>query len=139
MKEKYNDIEKLNKDLNRLKHINSKGKDKSNKIFFSILGATFVSMIVSSFYTPFLWVYIPLLITTLGAGIVNGVIQFTDYDKRIEKLTDKIQELQEKEQENYKTTNYHTATHNCQTELKKRDNNKSQENENVEENNITLD
>ena len=94
---KEKSIEYLNEKLNKLKKFNKKGVPLCNKIFFSILGVTFVSMLVSATFPSTIFVYASLLGLTLVSGSVNGIIQFIDYEKKINKLTNQIEELREKE------------------------------------------
>jgi len=88
-------INKLNEKLNKLKKFNKLGVPLCNKIFFSILGITFVTMLISTFSFAGLIAYIGMLSLMLIAGIVNGVIQFTDYEKKIEKLTNELDDARE--------------------------------------------
>lgn len=93
-------IEELNNKLNKLKIFHKTGVPLCNKIFFAILGVTFVTMLLSTFSSAALIAYIAMLGTTLVSGIINGVVQFTDYEKKIDRLTNEIDKKREMENNN---------------------------------------
>lgn len=93
-------IEELNNKLNKLKIFHKIGVPLCNKIFFAILGVTFVTMLLSTFSSAALIAYIAMLGTTLVSGIANMVIQFTNYEKKIDKLTNEIDKKREMENNN---------------------------------------
>jgi len=108
MKKEIN-IEKLNEKLNKLKKFHKQGVPLCNKIFFSILGVTFVTMLMSTFSFAGLIAYIGMLSLTLITGIVNGVIQFTDYEKKIEKLTNELDDAREQDLKSTKESRFNVS------------------------------
>lgn len=96
----YNDkILKLNKKINRLKKFNKNGKDLCNKTFFTILGLNVCTMLLPMvFSTIGAYINIGMMLFMFVAGVANSFVQFTDYEKKIDKLSLKLDKLIEEEQ-----------------------------------------